>query len=180
MKITIIRHAEVDMKWQEYYTSKTFDQACWAYDKSKIKPVENIKKDIFIEKVYISELSRTYETACELFSCKEFDMTELLNEVPLRSFKDTQKSYPLKTWNVCGRLQWFFNIKRQQEGRRKTTKRAKKAVAMIERKGKDCYVVTHGFFMITLIKVLRRNGYRIEREKKNGINNLEKVIAYKK
>lgn len=167
------------MEWEDTYTSKTFDQACSAYDVTKIKEIKNRKKYIDVKKVYISTLSRTYETASALFDCMEFDMTDLLNEVPLRSFKDTDKEYPYKKWCFRGRLQWLFNRPRQPEGRRKTKRRAKKAVEMIERKEKDCFVVTHGFFMVTFIKVLKHRGYKISQKENMNIGNLEEVIAYK-
>lgn len=91
MKITLIRHEKVDMAWDRNYTSVAFDTACEKYDKSPIvllsaKPFQTDDT----KKVYISELPRTYETACRLFQKRDFLQTALLNEVPLRSFADTE------------------------------------------------------------------------------------------
>ena len=36
MKITIIRHGKVDMKWKQWCTSEQFDKDCSNYDSSPI------------------------------------------------------------------------------------------------------------------------------------------------
>lgn len=118
MKIVIIRHAKVNMEWEKRYDSALYDLACKKYDTSDIVPIsEIISSGNSVCMIYISELSRSYKTAYKLFGRTDFCRTSLINEVPLRSFKDTKKKYPLWIWDFIGRLQWLFNNKRQPETR---------------------------------------------------------------
>ena len=85
---------------------------------------------------------------------------------------------PLLFWNVTGRLQWLMNCSRQAEGRRQTRERAKKFAELISKDNMDAAVVTHGFFMHTLLREMKKAGFRIENSSvkfKNG----ECVIAEK-
>ena len=41
--------------------------------------------------------------------------TELLNEVPKKSFKDTTNSISMSIWTLRARMQWFFNNHRQND-----------------------------------------------------------------
>ena len=162
MKLTIIRHCKVDHTWKEKCTSKEFDEECALYDKAPIVEMSGAERPDnagAAEKIYISALPRTYQTAEVLFGKRDFCKTELINEVPLRSAFDAKKAYPLWFWNIAGRLQWMFNCKRQPETKRKTCERAEKfAKELAECKG-DCIIVTHGFFMHTLIKTLKKRGF---------------------
>ena len=126
MKITMVRHEKVDMQWSKKYNSVTYDLACDKYDRCPIVFSQREYFDIDDTKpVYISELSRTYETACRLYKKTEFCKTAFLNEVPLRSFRDTDKIYPLWLWNLAGRVQWLLQSERQAETKKDTVLRAK-------------------------------------------------------
>lgn len=183
MTIIVIRHEKVDMTWDKKYNSAAYDLACEHYERCPIvSPDKKYIKIAGAMKVYISGLSRTYETACRLFDGTDFVETPMLNEVPLRSFKDTERSYPLWVWNFIGRFQWFLGKSKQLESREKTRIRARKIIRLLEKRQEDCYLVTHGFYMRVLICELRRCGYRIRREKifrSFGISNLDRVVAVK-
>lgn len=175
MKIVVIRHAKVNMKWERRYNSVGFDEACKKYDNS---PIDTIDKKYNVEGnsiIYISGLSRTRETALKLFGKKKFYKSELLNEVPIRSYKDTNKKIPLAIWNVMGRVQWFLDNARQIETRAQTRKRAEKAASMIEKNNKDCYIVTHGMFMRTFLHELEKRGFTINK-RRIIVDNLEEFI----
>lgn len=180
MKITIIRHEKVDMLWNKKYNSTTYDLACDEYDR---RPIIFSTKEYFkadnTKAIYISELSRTHETACRIFEKKNFHKTAFLNEVPLKSFKDTDKMYPLWLWNFTGRLQWLLQSKRQVESKKATIIRAGKMIDLLEKQRQDCYLITHGFYMRTLIKELKKQGYKIKKNHIFGIANLDMVIAAK-
>lgn len=178
MKIVIIRHGEVDMKWGKSYDSISFDNACSNYDSSPIKASEIRYENKNNDKIYISGLSRTNETAHMLFGDNDFYKSELLNEVPLRSFTDTMRKLPLIIWNVIGRLQWLFDNKRQPETRSQTINRAKRAIDMLEKENADCIVVTHACFANTFTEQLKKRGYKIDK-RKFRMKNLERVTAYK-
>lgn len=183
MRIIVIRHEKVDMTWDRKYNSAAYDLACEYYDRCPIAfSDKKYAKSAGAGKVYVSGLSRTYETACRLFDGTDFVKTALLNEVPLRSFKDTERLYPLWVWNFIGRFQWFLGKSRQPESREKTRVRVREMIRLLEKRQEDCYLVTHGFYMRVFISELRRCGYRIRREKgfrKFGISNLDRVVAVK-
>ena len=160
MKIVIIRHAEVDFVWSRRCSSKEFDSECGLYDSSPIKETVRSKPQIRYSKIYISILSRSHDTAEKLFPNEEYIRSELINEVPLGSSFDTKRELPLWFWNTTGRLQWFFNCKRQSEGRKQTIERARRFVQMICEDNADCVIISHGFFMHTLIKEIKKAGFK--------------------
>ncbi|MCR5098274.1 MAG: histidine phosphatase family protein [Lachnospiraceae bacterium] len=161
MKVAVIRHAEVDFCWQKGYTSDGFDMDCCRYDSAPIREMMYSIPQVRCEKIYISELSRSQNTAKKLFPDGEFIKSELINEVPLKSSFDTKNKMPLWFWNVSGRLQWLINNSRQIEGREQTIERANRFITMICNDNKDCAVVTHGFFMHTLLQEMKKVGFII-------------------
>ncbi|MBO5609829.1 MAG: histidine phosphatase family protein [Eubacterium sp.] len=178
MRVVIIRHAEVDFCWSRRCTSELFDSECRKYDLFPIKNVSyKIPKNVY-RKIYVSEFSRSQDTAKKLFPNGEYFESGLINEVPLKSSFDTKVNMPLWFWNLTGRLQWFVNSGRQVEGRRQTRERAKEFVEMIGNDDMDVAVVTHGFFMHTLLKEMKKVGFKMTGASvkfKNG----EYVIAAK-
>ena len=178
MKITIIRHGKVNMKWRKLYTSEQFDAACDAYDLSSIYPInEKADKDV-CEKVYISSSKRTRDTAEQLFGSIELVETGLLNEVPLKSFWDSKLLLPLWIWNILGRIQWLLGNDRQDEVRADTKRRADRLIEELIQRDNDCILITHGFFMKTLVQRIRKQDFVIS-NRKLRFKNLEKVIAEK-
>ena len=178
MKVVVIRHAEVDFCWNRRSTSDGFDTDCSGYDSASIKEIRYEIPRVGYQRIYISELSRSRSTAEALFPEEEYVESGLINEVPLRSGFDTQKKRPLWFWNISGRLQWFTNNKRQAEGRAQTRERARQFIKLISNENIDCAVVTHGFFMHTLLQEIKKAGLRTGKssaEYKNG----EYVIAEK-
>ena len=63
---------------------------------------------------------------------------------------------PLWVWNVGGRMQWLFQRKRQVEKREETQKRADALIEKLVQRNRDCILVSHGFFMRTLLKELKK------------------------
>ena len=188
MKVMIIRHAEVDFCWSRLCTSEGFDSDCSRYDIAPIKNcssvaesyncLEPVESEKIYQRIYISELSRSFDTAEILFPDHDYTVSGLINEVPLRSGFDTKKNMPLWFWNTYGRLQWLMNSPRQAESRNKTASRARQFVTMICDENTDCAVITHGFFMHTLLHEMKKAGFRTNKSSaayKNG----EYVIAEK-
>ncbi len=178
MKITIIRHGKVNMQWKKWCTSKQFDIECENYDSASIYPVSEDMAGNVSEDIYISTLKRSRETATQLFGEKEFLETGLLNEVPLKSCFHCKVKLPLWVWNVGGRMQWLFQRKRQVEKREETQKRADALIEKLVQRNRDCILVSHGFFMRTLLKELKKYGFAVDKEKL-GFANLERVVAEK-
>lgn len=180
MKIVVIRHAPVQMRWEKSYSSEGFDEAMRKYDQS---PVLSDAKEIpFPEErpVYVSSLQRTADTAKILFGDKDVTVSSLLDEVPLTSFMDTDKQYPLSVWNLMGRIQWFFGSARQTETRKDTKKRAKELVRLLQKRGEDCILISHGWFMGVLTGELKRAGYIARRSGLIRIAPLERIVFTEK
>ena len=179
MKIYLMRHGKVDFKWESFYTSEAFDRACAEYDQADILPVEKQELDLdAVKTVYVSGLKRTAQTAQIIFPDKQMVCLEMIHEVPLRSAFDTTKQIPLFCFNVLGRMQWLLGNTRQPEIRRQTLKRARKALETVAQKQEDCILVTHGFFMKSLMKELKNMGFKVEKAHV-FLSNLEVVTATK-
>ena len=103
-----------------------------------------------------------------------------IGEVPLKSFIDTEKRFPLWIWNILGRVQWYIGSSRQIEKRNSTIQRANKVIDLCESQNEDCILVTHGFFMKTLIKVLKNRRYHLLGNNQFVIKNLQLICAEKK
>jgi len=163
MKVIIMRHSEVKYIWKKWYTSDEFDKACKEYDRSFVEHTEQNFPHFNNQNIYISTLSRSRETAISIFGQTRLRQTVLIDEVPLRSAFDSKIRLPLWFWNFTGRIQWFFNIKRQIEGRFYTKKRAKSFVNMLCKYREDAIVITHGFFMHTLLNAFKDKGFRYDK-----------------
>ena len=159
LKVIIIRHFKVKHIWEKRYSSVEFDEACKMYDAAPIK-AGSCSVDFDGKQVYVSELNRTLETANLIFGEKDFCKTGVINEVPLRSAFNTKRRLPLWFWNMLGRIQWFLGSKRQPETKQKTVRRASEFARVISEYDEDMAVVTHGFFMHTLISQMKQLGYK--------------------
>ncbi len=190
--VTIIRHGKVNYTWKKRCSSAEFDEQCRLYD---MAPIENMPKaadhrsdkayfsithdrGTRPDKVYISALDRSFQTAKMLFGNMTFSATDSINEVPLKSSFDTGLRLPLWFWNVSGRLQWLCNSGRQPETRHQTKDRAELFVQKIEKAGGDYAIVTHGFFMHTLIAVMKQHGFKPDKVRLNYQNG-EAIILKK-
>ena len=176
MKVVIIRHGVVDYKMSPRCNSEEFDQDVKRYDEAPILPMEYNVPIGEYKSYYVSSLSRTLATARDIFGDKEYISTELLDEVPLSSSIKTNKRLPLAFWNISARLQWLFNSKRLKESKRDTAIRANRFIDILIEKNEDCAVVSHGFFMITLLSEMKKRGFMIQ-GKSAGYENGEYVIA---
>ena len=153
-----MRHFKVDFNWKKIYNSTEFDFACDTYDKSPIMPDYN-NLDIDFKDVYTSHLSRTNETAESLGLKNTTFKTDLLNEVPMKSFTESFLKIPTTLWFIIGRIQWYFNINRQTEGKQKTEERINEFINIIEHKKQNCLVIGHGFYFSQMKKTLKKNRY---------------------
>ena len=74
-----------------------------------------------------------------------------------------------------GRLQWYINSDKQVESRRTTQKRAIATIIFLEQNTEKAYCITHGFYMITFLKELKKRGYKAEKRKGSSFKNLEMI-----
>jgi broad specificity phosphatase PhoE len=164
MIVYVIRHGKVLHKWKKWCSSAEFDEQCELYDQASVDESSVDAGSIDVQTIYTSTLDRTLQTAEKIFGDDDFERTSALNEVPLRSAFDTGIRMPLWFWNVLGRLQWFTGCKRQPEIRKQTINRAKQFVDSII-DNDDYAIVTHGFFMHTLIKMMKKEGFMADKNR---------------
>ncbi len=176
MRAIIIRHGKVDFQWSKWSTSEQFNKDCKMYDEAPILSQLSDVPQINYQNIYTSSLQRSRETAKQLFGEKDFISTKLLDEVPLCASVASNKKLPLIFWNVSGRLQWFLNIYSQKECRKETIYRAERFIEIITKKNSDCIIVTHGFFMHTLLSQMKKQGFQISHTR-FSYSNGECVIA---
>ena len=152
------------MKWPKTCNSSEYEEACLKYNEADIKPMKEKqpKADGYV--ILTSSEKRAKQTARMLFGDSTFHETDLLSEVPIAPFTDTNRKLPRWMFDVLGRLQWIVGSSRQPESRSETRERARKAAALIDRQDCDCVVISHGFFLRVLLREYsRRKGYTISR-----------------
>ena len=176
MRAIVMRHGKVDFQWKKWSTSEQFSKDCQMYDEAPIYLLLSNDIRINYQDIYISTLQRSRDTAKQLFGERDFISTKLLDEVPLCASVISDKKLPLIFWNISARLQWFFNMHSQKECRKETVYRAKRFINMIAEKEKDCIIVTHGFFMHTLLSQMKQQAFKISHTKLSYSNG-EYVIA---
>lgn len=178
MHITFIRHLKVAFTWKLFYNSRSFDLACQEYDRAPV--LMELREDNTDKAFYISTLNRTQETLKAFTNTKDIIQTDLLNEIPLVSFTNTFIKLPTIVWMIFGRIQWYFNSKRQPETRRESKLRVCKFLDELEKSGQDCLIVGHGFYFTQLLEELQKRGVvgnmnkRIKNGELEGIQYIEK------
>ncbi len=177
MKITIIRHARVDFVFPKSFRPEGQIAASRDYNESPIDPsgIERISTN---DAIFISELRRSRETAQVMFGDRPFIQSDLFNEVPLVPFTRLNIRLPAIGWDVLGRIAWIFKKGSQPEMKAQTKERADRAIDLIEEVGKDCFVISHAFFIRTLFKQLQRRGYTTG-SKRGFIKNLDRFVFVK-
>jgi len=163
MKIILVRQAETDMQWESACDAASFTRAVRAAMSRGAAPVSVRRSDAARYRVYTGTARASAETAELLFELAEPPVrTPLLDDVPLRAFRDTQKALPLGLWRAMGGVQWALGSSRQAETRKQTLDRARQFLALIEGEDRDCVVVSGGLTLLALKALLRRRGYCIE------------------
>ena len=179
MIAVVVRHAKVDLKWSFFQTSAMYERKNEEYDRAPVLPVTVRLPGADFKRVYISALPRTGATARQVLGRQRMTRTALINEVPGRAAFDSELRLPGVVWEAMGRTQWFFNVRRQPETRRETAHRAERFVKRLLRRDEDCIVFSHGFFMITLIHVMKKHGFVPDHTRLNYRNG-ECVVLIKK
>lgn len=175
-KIVILRHGEVDIKNNEYITSKEFSDWIIQYndsniktdflEKEKIKYLFN-KTDIFI----CSSLKRSIQSI-ELLNKKPYEINAIFNEAPLPDFNGKFLKLNPKIWLVLFRLLWLFGYSKNCESYSETKQRAKEAVIRLtdlSKQHKNVILIGHGVMNKLIQKELISNNWR--ETKKMGSKN---------
>jgi len=168
MRVVLLRHARVLVAWKKRYSSSGYDDENANYDRAPVESLPPI--DMAIRKVYVSTLPRSAATAAFLVGEKDIETTSLLDEVPIRSFKDSERHLPTWLWNVMATLQWHAGSPRQRETRKETQRKIDAFLDLIEARGEDCIVVGHGIHFYDMMKRMKARGYggKIKKYMRNG------------
>jgi broad specificity phosphatase PhoE len=156
-------------------TSKEFKEWEENYNTSEV-----IEKDVDLsgikwDKCYCSTLIRAIKTARYVYK-GEIVQNDLIRETIIDPVFKTNKKLPYWFWAVGGRFAWYFNHKSQVENKNITIDKAEKFVEMLLAEAKrddkeNILIVTHGFFMYSLQKELKKRGFigKLITSPKNGV-----------
>jgi len=174
MRIGIVRHFKVNYHKNFFMTSKQFKEWEQNYNKSDV-----IVKDVKLmgikwDKCYSSTLIRAEITAKSVYK-GEIVKSDLIRETIIDPIFKSNLKLPYWFWAVSGRLAWFFNHESQEETKNITREKARKFVDELEKDAKrECFenilIVTHGFFMFSLQKELKKRRFigKLITSPKNG------------
>ena len=170
MSIGIVRHFKVNCKAKKMMSSNDFEEYVTNYD---ISPVIKNKIDLKYtkwDKCYCSDLKRAVITAKSIYD-DELEVTDLLREVKMYPVKKLKLKSPSFLWSISSRIAWKLNNASQLETSIDTRKRAKEFISNLDlNSDENILIVSHGFFLITLINELKSLGFKgkIPRRMKNG------------
>ena len=160
MKIGILRHAKVIHQKSFFSNGKIFDESRIRYNISPVELIELKIKAQDFPLCYVSSQYRAVETAKMVYNDK-FIITDELIEVPSAAVFLINVHLPSFFRNIIGRIAWFMNLKKMPETRKKSTERASRFINFIlQEKSQNILLITHGFFMHSLKKELKKNGFK--------------------
>ncbi len=163
MKIILIYQAATDMPWAASYDAASFARAAAEELLRPAAPVHVKKGDASAYRIYTGTAPASVRTAELLFDFTEPPIaTPLLDDVPLRAWRETDKVYPLARWRRMAWAQWRFGGGRQAEKRKDTLARVGELIDRLEAEGRDCIVVSRALTMEALKTALRRRGYTVD------------------
>lgn len=163
--IYLLRHLKVNDVKSIWMNSNEFNQWVEDYDFFELSYF-NIQLPNDIEKICVSSQNRAIKTAN--FLEIEYEYSNLLEEVNVEAFIKTSINLPKWFWLLCGRIMWYFNLTKK-ETRNQTNKRIEDFISNIDLDS-NILIISHGFFMIQLIKKLKDLGFEgdIPLKLKNG------------
>ena len=174
MRIGIIRHFKVNCHKSLFMTSKEFKEWEENYNKSDVIRNNVELRGIKWDKCYSSTLIRAIVTAQHVYK-GNIVKNDLIRETIIDPIFKSNFKLPYWFWAVSGRLAWYFNHKSQEENKILTKDKARKFVETLLDEAKiegteNILIVTHGFFMYSLQKELKKRGFigKLITSPKNG------------
>ena len=160
------------------YNSAGFDAAVAASQEAAILPYNGKQYNPADRVVLLGEGRLARETADQMILPCKAEIDPLLNEIPLRSFMDTDREYPAETWIRKAAGQRKHGDVRQSESRMQVIERADRLIEKIQ--GKDCILVTYPLFLAELLDQLRIHSYVVQRTGMLKIQPLERFVISRK
>lgn len=152
--IYFLRHFKVKDSSKSWLNSDEFDNWVKDYDTFELE-YSDIVLPKNIDKIYVSSQNRAIKSAN--FLNLDYEINDLLVEVPIKSFINTKFKLPKWLWLFVGRASWFLNFK-QNETKKETNKRVEYFIQNLDMTA-NILIISHGFFMMLLVKKLKKIGY---------------------
>ncbi|MBC2582464.1 histidine phosphatase family protein [Clostridium sp. DJ247] len=159
MKIGLVRHFKVNLKKNNFMTSKQYNEYVLGYDKAGVITNEIVVDEQW-DKCYCSNLPRAVTTAKTIYH-GEIITTDKLIEIPSAAVINTSFPIPYYIWAILNRFAWIRNHVSQPEGRRLTLKRISEALDIIlKEKDKNILIVSHAGTLFEIEKILINKGFK--------------------
>ncbi len=162
------------------YDAAGFDSAWRAYLDAEAQPPTERKIAPGSRKVYVAEGQLAISSARQILQADEFLAEPLLNEVPVRSFEDSDRALPLKKWLRKAASQRRSGNSRQPESLAQVRERASRLIQKLEAEQGDFLLVTYPLFLAELLDALRIHNYVIQRSGIVSIQPWEKIVVSRK
>ena len=162
------------------YTSVSFDAAVQALiDSASEAPAERPIAPAG-RTVYIAEGKLARSTAEQILLLEDFQIEPLLNEIPLRSYMDTDRLLPAEKWLRKAAAQRKASDPRQPESRSAVLSRADNLIRKLESADGDSLLITYPLFLTELLDRLRVHNYVVQRSGIFKVQPLEKIVVSRK
>lgn len=143
------------------YDSAGFDAAIREAAMSVCPPYDGKRFNAEGKTVLIAEGRPALDTAEKILLPCEWSVDELLNEIPLRSFTDTERSFTERQWLKRAAAQRKQGDARQPESDAAAKERADRLVEKLS--GGDFILITYPVFLSVLLDRLRVHDYVVQR-----------------
>lgn len=179
MKVLIISCGKADMIWKKHYNSTDYEEVCRRSLDCNIEEVKGEQISSSGRPVYVASGQSAMQTAEQFFTDAKIIIEPLLDEVPQRSYKDTDKTLPLWRWRLMASWQRFLGNSRQPETKAQAKARAKKLLDLLESKKQDYILISHPVFIKVLLSQFSSRGYCITGRSFFRIAPLERIVITK-
>lgn len=127
--------------------------------------------------VYVAEGALAQSSADQLLESCEYRTEPLLNEIPLRSFADTDRWLPAEKWLRKAASQRRAADPRQPESRAAVIARADALIQKLEELGGDSLLITYPLFLTELMDRFRVHGFLVQRSGMIRVQPWEKIVV---
>ena len=185
MKITLIRTAQPCCEEPLRCSSSAFNEASAAYEHTGILPYTGRVYETSGRIIYCGTQERYRQTAEALFgigadrhhASDKILFTPLLDEVPMRAFRETERELPLGVWKAMSLLQWMSDDPRQPETHSQSAKKAVQFIDELLQKHANCILISDERRINLLVGELKRRRFRIKRGGFRRIGYLDRIVA---
>lgn len=160
------------------YSSAAFDAAVAEIMSTPCPPYEGKKYNAEGKTVLIGEGVPALDTAEKVLLPCEWAVDPMLNEIPLRSFTDTEQSFSGRKWTRKAAAQRKQGNPRQSESYAAAQARADRLIEKIS--GGDYVLITYPGFLSLLLKQLRVHNFVVQRTGFMQIQPLERFVVSQK